>query len=1167
MNSIRLAVACLALSSLAPQSANAEDHIVAFPSGSTNLISVYKADDLTLAGTIPAPASSYAVEQNLDGSKYYILNRQAARSILVVDSDTLQVQSEIDLGAGSSAQEMTPDGRYLLVAAASLRVVDTTTDELILSIPVGGAPTKIIVDNTSTRAYVLADSGRVLQVIDLRTLEIERTIPMTGASDIALTEDGARLLVALRAGILQIRTRNFEEIETIPANFTLINASLYPVPGVQKVIAQNRGVAPANTSQLFDLDSGDVDDIGNVGLTELDEIVVVDSTRAYAVDKSLSSLVLIDLVAVPFPTVTALAFGAEARDVGLSPNRRFLYVTSVLNASLTKVDLLTTEVTSITTPVASASHEVVFAPSTAQPARMELNGGDDQFFPPGTALPIPFTVLVTDNEGRPLPNVPVLFEDPAGTGIQIDPIQPSRTNSRGIASAFVTIPEDPEEPEEPSEDAPLTAEGAQQVIEEEEDPLDQIIVSATTGGVDPVIFRLTIIRANGLIKVSGDNQVAAENEIFPRPMVLLATDDKGQPLPPGTEIQLAAFFASCDGLSVPVDPDGFAVIQCRGRQFSPFSSSLFEGGSLSATIPEFQQTLGSPLTTATFAFSVARGGTQLGIVDLGGDGQVGSTGTKLPQPISFRMTSNFGSPPKPIAVDISQISGPAVIINPPRVRTFPTFVEDIEITLGPNAGTSVIRVQASSPDLPTLFYTVTSTGGQPTRIDKVGDGQKGKILNQLAQPLRVQVTNESGGLVPFPAVTWRVIQGDATVEVNADATGSNARVFFGETPGQVRVLAAIGDLQATFTVTSEPPDPASISTFSGQNQTLTTGVLSDPLIVRVNELDNTPAAGAIVTFTGPLSVRLHPINGSPPSNPSQAATDLEGLTGVRVELLSVGGGSLGKESFPRVDQLSRTVAITAELGGNLSTSFLLNVVGRTPAFESRAAVNAATFEGGLVPGSIATLFGTGLMEGVIGTEFAGGSTSFGGTQVRIGGIPAPLLTLSATPQEQINLQVPFELSAGQTTTIEVENNGSRSTVGGVPVFFVQPGMFEIPLAAGGTVAAAIHTGNGTVVTPDNPAQNGEAIALFFTGGGPINQPVPTGTLGPQSPLSVITLPTVIGVDNIGSPVLFSGYAPGFLGLYQVNFQVPDEARCGLRSINLKIGDRFSPNSTIAIRCP
>ncbi len=1165
MRSFRSALVGLALALLVSAPAAAANTVLGFPAGNTNLVSVYNASDLSLAATIPAPASSFAVEQTITGSKYYILNRRAKDSIVVVDADSLETLQKIDLNTSASQALMTPDGRYLLVAAGTLRVIETVQDTEVASIPVGGAPTQIIADDTSARAYVLASSGNLVQLLDLDTLQIERTISVNNAGSIALTGDGARLLVAQRDGVRQFRTRDFSEIATVPGKFTLINATLHPIPDTLKVLVQNRGIAPANTSQLVDLNTGEVDNIGNVGLTELKKVVVVNSSVAYAIDQSADQLIEIDLDASPAPTVKALSFGAQASDVGVSPDGRFLYVSSVVNASLSRVDLRTGLVeVSVTTPVAVTGLQVAFGPSTLPPAGVTINGGDDQFFPPDTTLPIPFSVRVTDANGAPLPNVPVFFDDPAGTGIQIEPSQPSLSNSRGIATASVTIPPDPEAPPE-GEPAALGEEsGRPEQTAEAPEILQRIFISATAGGVDPALFRLTIIRAKGLLKVSGDNQVASENELFPRPLVLLATDDEGRPLPPGTEINLAAFFASCDGLSVVVDPDGFAVVNCRGRQFSPFSSSLFEGGSLSATIPTFQQILGSALTTATFDFSVARGGTQLGIIKIGGDGQTGPTGATLPLPLEFRMTSNFGAPPKRIGVEITQLSGPAVVIKPNLVTTLPTLTEEVEITLGPNAGTAVIQVQASSPGLPTLTYTVTATGGQPTSLQKFNDGQTGKILNPLAQPLRVQVTNESGGLVPFPNVTWRVLGGDATLLVTPDQSGSNALVNFGGTPGQVRVLAAIGNLQTTFTVTSEPPQPASISTFSGQNQTLTTGVLSDPLIVRINEITNQPAAGAIVTFSGPPSVRLHPVSGTPPGNPVQMPTNSEGLAGVQVELLAV-GAALGEEGVYR-NQLTSTVSIVADLGGSLSTSFLLNVVGRTPSFTSDAIRNAATGQAGVVPGSLASLFGAGLMEGVTGVELAGGATSFRGTQVRIGGIPAPLLALSTQFGEQINLQVPFGLSPGQTTTVEIENNGSRSTVSGVPVFRAQPGIFEIPLSAGGTVAAAIHPRTGTIVTPDTPADHGEVISLFYTGGGPVNPPVPAGTLGPV-PVPVVTLPTIVGIDNKGAPVLFTGYAPGFLGLYQVNFQIPDDARCGLRAVSLRVGDSFSPNSTIAIRCP
>jgi uncharacterized protein (TIGR03437 family) len=459
---------------------------------------------------------------------------------------------------------------------------------------------------------------------------------------------------------------------------------------------------------------------------------------------------------------------------------------------------------------------------------------------------------------------------------------------------------------------------------------------------------------------------------------------------------------------------------------------------------------------------------------------------------------------------------------------------------------------------------MTATGGRPTTLEKSGDGQSGKVAATLASPLRVRVINEAGVPTPFPQVTWRVAQGDAQLTTSADTTGATASVRFGNTPGPVRIIAAIGTLQAEFNVTAVAADPASISTFSGQNQTLTTGVLSQPLVVRVIETDNRPAAAAVVTFSGPPSIRLHPVGGAAPGNPVQVLADQDGLASVRAELIAAAGLA---EEGAHPSQLNQTVTITAS-AGSVSTSFLFNVVGRTPSFSIQGVVNAAdSVSIGVVPGGLTTIFGIGLMEGVVGVAQPGGQTSFQGTTVRIGGIPAPLLALSPGPPEQINVQAPFELTPGQTTTIEIENNGSRQTVGGIPVFPAQPGIFqyEQPPNSANFFAAATHTDN-RVVTPENPARHGEVVQMYATGAGRLNPPVPTGTLGPLSPLSLVTQDVIIGVDDKGSQVLFSGYAPNFLGLYQFNFVIPADAQCGNRPLSLKVGDSFSESATIPILC-
>ena len=386
----------------------------------------------------------------------------------------------------------------------------------------------------------------------------------------------------------------------------------------------------------------------------------------------------------------------------------------------------------------------------------------------------------------------------------------------------------------------------------------------------------------------------------------------------------------------------------------------------------------------------------------------------------------------------------------------------------------------------------------------------------------------------------------------------------GETPGPVVVRGVLGNLVATYNLTATALEPVSISTVSGQNQILAAGEISDPLIVQLNEVGDQPASSVNVTFSGPESVVLHPVGLGDPGNPLVQKTDAAGQADVRVELpvataalLEAGGGS---------DQFARTISIVATSGGALSTTFVLGTIGRPPVFEPGGLVNAATFQPGIVPGSLATLFGVGLSEGISGTELAGGATSFNGTTIRIGGIAAPLLSITASPAEQVNLQIPFELSSGQTTTIEVENNGTRKTVSGVPVFSTQPGIFEIPVAGGGTVGAVIHATSGQLVSEQSPAKRGDIVSMFLTGGGALSQAVGTGILGPIPP-PVMIESVVVGVDDKGSEVLFGGYAPGFLGLYQINFEIPEGAGCGVRPLSVRVGGSFSLPSTTVVQCP
>ena len=832
-------------------------------------------------------------------------------------------------------------------------------------------------------------------------------------------------------------------------------------------------------------------------------------------------------------------------------------------------------------PIAPDRHATVFGPSRLPPALITVNGGDNQFIPPDIVVPVAISVKVTDEEGSPIAGLPVLFAaESSPLEVLIEPAGSGLTNILGVASAVVTIPPIPppvEEGEEETEGASLPdpevtelaapeGEAAEEAalsaspvepepVEQEVDVIEPIVLTARTVGLDQVLIHLNLIRATGIIKVSGDFQVAEPLQDFRLPFKVLVTDETGLPLPPGIVVNFTAFQARCTSDEVPTNADGFAEVRCAARRLAQGAGTQ-RSGQVVASVPD----LGPDV--ARFTLSVARGANQITMVKESGDGQAAPAGEPLPEPLKFFLKSGFTATGE-VGIRINQLSEPVVNLNPTFLTTRAGFIRSIQVTLGPNAGNVVIQAEALSPKAPSITFNVTATGGLPESLQIEGNEQEGRVGKELPMPLRVRVINETGGVVPFPEVSWAVVEGAATLITATDPDGATARVVMGDVPGPIQVSASIAGLTALFDLTATPPEPVSISTVSGQNQILAAGDISEPLIAQVREIDDVPASNVPVEFSGPSFVTLHPLDGGPPGNPVSQVTGPDGRAAVRVELPIVAGVSLGPGSN---DQFSRTISIVATVDNTLSTTFVLGSIGRTPAFVSEGIVNAATFQAGIVPGSLASLFGEGLSEGISETVLTGGATSFEGTTVLIGGIPSPLLSITGSPVEQINLQVPFELATGTTTTIEVENNGTRTTVGGVPVFSTQPGIFEIPDPAGGTVGTVIDARTFKPITTENPASRDRPLSVFFTGGGVLEPTVLTGVFGPVPP-ATMTETVVVGVDDKGADVLFQGYAPGFLGLYQVNFNLPDDADCGVRNLVIRVGGSFSLDSRTVIQCP
>jgi uncharacterized protein (TIGR03437 family) len=227
-----------------------------------------------------------------------------------------------------------------------------------------------------------------------------------------------------------------------------------------------------------------------------------------------------------------------------------------------------------------------------------------------------------------------------------------------------------------------------------------------------------------------------------------------------------------------------------------------------------------------------------------------------------------------------------------------------------------------------------------------------------------------------------------------------------------------------------------------------------------------------------------------------------------------------------------------------------------PLVPSGSVVNGASFTGGapIAPGSIASVFGTNF------------GSSEAGVTVLAGGIVAPLLSVSPG---QINFQVPWQLFGQTQAAFSVTSGDLTSTPITVPIANLAPGIFLLNSSG---QAAVLVANTATITAPigtfpgSRPVQRSEYVSIFCTGLGAVTHEPATGAQAGSNPVSeTLTTSVTVSIGGVSVPAAFSGLAPGFLGLYQVNVQIPTSAPVGPAvPLTIAIGGKVSNQATIAV---
>ena len=193
-----------------------------------------------------------------------------------------------------------------------------------------------------------------------------------------------------------------------------------------------------------------------------------------------------------------------------------------------------------------------------------------------------------------------------------------------------------------------------------------------------------------------------------------------------------------------------------------------------------------------------------------------------------------------------------------------------------------------------------------------------------------------------------------------------------------------------------------------------------------------------------------------------------------------------------------------------------------PAISSGGVVDAASFASAMAPGSLASIFGTGLADLTDSDLFDPSAGAFrksaGTTSVSVNGVLCPLTYASPG---QINFQIPWEIPVGTPATVQVTRDGIPSNSEPITLTATAPSAFGV---------------NGVAILGCVGASP-KVCTLWGNGFGPKKLAQHDGAPSSLASLAWTANPCKLAIGAVDANITFCGAAPGLI-IDQLNFDYP-----------------------------
>ena len=298
-----------------------------------------------------------------------------------------------------------------------------------------------------------------------------------------------------------------------------------------------------------------------------------------------------------------------------------------------------------------------------------------------------------------------------------------------------------------------------------------------------------------------------------------------------------------------------------------------------------------------------------------GDGQTGTVGQPLGEPIVVAVTDPENRPVEGIEVAFVVPAGATIAPND-TVVTGADGRATVTYTLSTSSGDQIVEARAkpvvASSSITTTFTAKAMPEAAVSLVLAGGDGQRGEVSTALADSLAVRAVDQFGNGVAGVDVGWAADGG--SVSAGSVTTGAD---------GRSAVQRTLGDHPGSYGTT------ATASGLAGSPVSFTATAIAAPSPALVLVTQPSPAASAGVAFAQQPALQLQDPSGAPLNRADVLVT-----VGI-----ATGGGSLGGGTSARSDASGRVqfndLSIRGEPG---SRTLIFAAEGFSPATSSSIVV-------------------------------------------------------------------------------------------------------------------------------------------------------------------------------------------------------------------------------------